>query len=145
MTKPLKAWAALVALFGTAAGATTLLAMDVPALARGADAIVRGSVVGVTSRWTGDHQRIVTEVQIEVADRLKGTAPQIVTVVQPGGVVGDIGQRVSGLASFAEGEEVVVFLERRAGGTFLVEGMAQGKFRVERSSDGKAAYAVPEP
>lgn len=132
------------ALFGATAGATTMLAVDVPMLARGADAIVRGSVTRMDSHWTGDHLRIVTDVEIDVGEAMKGQVPSRVTVVQPGGVVGDIGQTVSGLASFKVGEEVVLFLERRAGDSFLVSGMAQGKFRVERSSDGKAAYAVPD-
>ena len=144
MKKGFLAGAAACALTSAVAGATTLLAMDVPSLAKGADAIVRGSVASSNSHWTGDHLRIVTEVEIEVAEVLKGGVPKRLTVVQPGGVVGDIGQKVSGLASFTVGEEVVLFLERRAGDTFLVSGMAQGKFRVERSSDGKAAYAVPD-
>jgi hypothetical protein len=69
----------------------------------------------------------------------------VVRITQPGGEVGDIGQRVSGLASFTPNEEVVVFLQRRPGEGYWVEGMAQGKFRVERSTDGTRAYAVPAP
>jgi hypothetical protein len=53
--------------------------------------------------------------------------------------VGDIGQRVDGIASFAPGEEVVVFLEAR-GGRYIMAGMAQGRFKVERSSDGQSTY-----
>ncbi len=144
MTKQTWAWAVAAALCSAAAWATTLLAADVPALTRGADTVVRGTVTKLGSHWTGDHLRIVTEVQIEVAEAYKGAPPPAVTVVQPGGVVGDVGQAVSGLATFSEGEEVVVFLERRPGGSFLVAGMAQGKYRVERSSDGKEAFAVPD-
>jgi hypothetical protein len=141
----MKKWFLVGALLaGLSAGATTLLAMDVPGLARGADAVVHGSVTRLDSHWTGDHLRIVTDIELEVTEALKGSVPKRLTVVQPGGVVGDIGQTVSGLASFKLGEEVVVFLERRAGDSFLVSGMAQGKFRVERSSDGKAAFAVPD-
>lgn len=136
---------AVVTLFAAgSARATTMLAADVPSLTRSSDAVVRGTVTSVQSRWTGDRMRIVTDVQIEVEESLKGTPPRQVTVVQPGGVVGDIGQRVSGLASFQPGEEVVVFLEKRPGATYRVAGMAQGKFRVERSTDRRAAYAVPE-
>ena len=130
-------------LMGGSAHATTLVATDVPTLSRTSDAIVHATVKKVSSRWTGDHLRIVTDVELDVTDTLKGAPVKSVKVVQPGGVVGDIGQRVDGLATFEPGEEVVVFLASRPGGTYLVSGMAQGKFKVERSSDGKAAFAVP--
>ena len=126
------------------ASATTLLKMELDDLTRTSDAVVRGKVTKLESHWTGDRMRIVTEVQIEVSEAMKGTVGKTVTVQQPGGVVGDIGQRVEGLASFSEGEEVVLFLESLPGSTFLVAGMAQGKYRLERSSDGTATYAIPE-
>ena len=53
-------------------------------------------------------------------------------------------QVVSGLARFSEGEEVVLFLERQGSSRFQVTGLSQGKFRVERSTDGRDAFAVPE-
>lgn len=126
------------------AAATSMLRAEVPELSREADAVVRGTVRRVHSRWSGDGRRIVTDVEIQVAEALKGAPGGTVLVTQPGGRVGDIGQRVSGLASFSEGEEVVVFLQRRGRDAFSVRGMAQGKFRVQRSKDGKAALAVPE-
>ncbi len=139
-----RAAALVAALLGGAAFATTLLATDVPELSRRADAVVRGTVSRIESRWTGDRSRIVTEIELEVAETLKGVPQEVLRVVQPGGAVGDIGQTVSGTARFEQGEEVVLFLERRPGGTFLVAGMAQGKFTIERSSDGRAAFAIPD-
>lgn len=125
--------------------ATTLLAQDLESLSRRADAVVQGRVKRLQSRWNGDRTRIFTEVELEVSEALKGAPGKTVTLIQPGGVVGEIGQRVSGLASFEPGEEVVVFLEKRSEASYHVAGMAQGKLRVERSSDGRAAFAVPEP
>lgn len=136
-------WVALL-LVSQAAFATTMVRQDVPVLSREADAVVRGTVARMESRWSGDRRVIFTEIRIDVAETLKGEAPRTAIVRQRGGVVGDIGQRVDGLASFREGEEVVLFLDRKPDGSFIVEGMAQGKFRVERSSDGRAAFAVPE-
>ena len=66
-------------------------------------------------------------------------------ITQPGGRVGDLAQRVDGLAGFTPGEEVLVFLERRGESTYHVRGMGQGKYRVERPGDGRVAQAVPEP
>ena len=135
-------WAVGVLLLGLAAGATTLIHQDVPELSRLADTVIRGTVVRTEGRWSGDRRTIFTEVEIQVAETLKGRARKSVIVRERGGVVGNIGQRVDGVASFQKGEEVVVFLARKPDDSFAVEGMAQGKFRVERTSDGRAAFAV---
>lgn len=136
----------LAALLGALpAGATTQLAVDLSGLARGADAVIHGVVRRVESRWSGDKMRIVTDVEIQVTESLKGQPGGTVLVVQPGGRVGDVGQVVHGLAAFAPGEEVVVFLEKRGPRAFRVASMAQGKYQVKRDGDGKTALAVPEP
>jgi hypothetical protein len=141
----LRAFLPFVLLFSLAASATTMLRADLPELAQTSDAIIHGTVRRVESRWSGDGRRIVTDVEIQVTEALKGEAGGTVLVSQPGGRVGDIGQRVSGLASFTPGEEVVVFLERRGKQAFRVSGMVQGKYQVQRTEDGKSAMAVPEP
>ncbi len=119
------------------ASATTLIAMDVPALTRAADVVVRGSVVRVESRWTLDRRRIMTDSEILVSETLKGDGLQkTVVVMQPGGVVGEVGQQVHGVATFAVGEEVLVFLERR-GDRYFVTGLSQGRFVVDRTAAGE--------
>ncbi len=130
MTLPtaLRALLPVVLLFSQSVSATTMLRVDLP-----------------ESRWSGDGRRILTDVEIQVTETLKGQAGGTVLVTQPGGRVGDIGQRVSGLAAFTPGEEVVLFLERRGTRSFRVAGMAQGKYKVQRSADGTRVLAVPEP
>jgi hypothetical protein len=136
--------AASLVLVGLTAGATSIVRQDVPELSRRADAVLRGTVVRTDSRWSGDRRRIFTEVEIRVAETMKGSPGKTVVVRQPGGVVGKVAQRVDGVASFRQGEEVVVFLAKKPDDSFVVQGMGQGKFRVERSSDGRDAFAVPE-
>jgi hypothetical protein len=131
-------------LLGLPAAATTMLKMDLAGLAQTADTVVHGTVRRMESRWSGDRRRIVTDVEIEVAETLKGQASGTVLIVQPGGRVGDIGQKVHGMASFTPGEEVVVFLDRKGPSAFRVTGMAQGKYQVRRSADSRSALAVPE-
>jgi hypothetical protein len=141
----LRALLPAVLLLSLSASATTMLRADLPELTRSSDTIVHGTVRRVESRWSGDGRRILTDVEIQVTETLKGQAGGTVLVTQPGGRVGDIGQRVSGLASFTPGEEVVVFLERRGTRSFRVAGMAQGKYKVQRSEEGTRVLAVPEP
>lgn len=142
--KHLTTYALPAALLAAAAWATTLLALDVAGLTRLSDAVVRGTVVRVEARLTGDGARIMTDAELQVSEVLKGAPGPVVIVMQPGGEVGDVGQHVDGAARFTPGEEVVAFLEAR-GDRWLVTGMVQGKFRVERSSDGRAAFARAEP
>ncbi len=118
------------------ATATTLLALDLPALTRASGTVVRGRVVSTQARWTADHSRIITDTTLEVAETLKGAPAKTVVVMQPGGEVGDVGQHVEGVARFQKDEEVVVFLEARGTERFTLSGMAQGRFKVERAADG---------
>lgn len=141
----LGSWAAFVAaaVIVTEASATTMLRVELDELTRSSELVVRGKVERTESHWSQDGMRIFTEVEIAVEEAFKGKKPGRLLVHQPGGVVDDIGQKVSGLATFERGEEVVLFLTRRGNG-YQVTGLGQGKFRVERSTDGKAAFAIPE-
>src|SRR5260370_691357 len=137
------------ALCALAAQATVTQVRDVETLTQDSDAVVRGTVQSVESSWVGQgtQKSIVTRVKIQVSEKLKGDPGSVAEVVQPGGVIpeSDIGQIVHGMPEFQRGEEVVVFL-RRPGpsvASFRVSGMAQGKYTVERTSDGKNAFAIP--
>ncbi|NVJ20388.1 MULTISPECIES: hypothetical protein [Myxococcus] len=135
-----------VALLGALpAAATTQLRVDLSQLSRDSDTVIHGVVRRVESRWSGDGRRIVTDVEVEVKEPLKGQPGNTVLVTQPGGQVGDIGQVVHGLASFKTGEEVVIFLRKRGTQAFRLSGEAQGKYQVQRDAAGKPAMAVPEP
>ncbi len=128
--------------------ASVAVPVSVEDLARGSDAVVRGRVERVTTRWTEDGRRIFTYAEVRPSSVLRGTAPELMTVITPGGVVGDIGQRVDGVAAFAEGEEVVVFVHRAEAGTYRVSGLAQGKFSVSggvASPDLSHTALVPAP
>lgn len=129
-----------LALVVGSAGATTLVAMDVPALTKGSKLVVRAVVVSQASRWSKDGGRIMTDTVLSVSETWKGPVAPQVTVMQPGGVVDDIGQKVHGTVTFKVGEEVVLFLEGR-GDRFLITGMVQGRFKVDRSSDGRSLFA----
>jgi transcriptional regulator GlxA family with amidase domain len=110
------------------------VALSVEGLARSSDAVVRGQVRRTTATLSADGRRIFTLVDVEVASTWRGQAATTVRVIVPGGIVGGIGQRVDGAPTFAEGEEVVVFLNRAEAGGHRVAGLAQGKFQVAGAS-----------
>ena len=132
----------LLLLLGATALATTVLGASLEQLTAFSDRVARAKVVSLKSRWSGDHSHIFTDVTLDVLESLKGQGPSRIVVRQPGGVVGDVGQTTSGLATFRAGQEVVVFLERH-GPVFRITGMAQGVYQVDRK-DGRA-MARPAP
>jgi len=130
--------------FALPALATTLIALDLPALSKSSSLIVQGKVSKTEAKLSKDGMRITTYIYVDVTETLKGEGRATVELTQPGGIVGDIGQRVSGTANLKAGDEIVAFLEPQ-GPRFMLTGMAQGCYRVQRSSDGKSAFAVKDP
>jgi hypothetical protein len=103
---------------------------DVESLAAVSDAVVRAQVTSRASSWSRGGGLITTTVVLHTLEAWKGAPGEQVTLVVEGGSVGEWTQSVSGGAQFADGEEVVVFLRRRAPGIFALERMALGKFAV---------------
>jgi len=113
------------------AAGSQAVAVSVEALARTSDLVVRGRVEEISARRTDDGRRVFTYVAVATAAAWRGPAPARVVVIVPGGAAGGIAQRVDGAPAFASGEDVVVFLSRAEAGAFRVNGLAQGKYRVE--------------
>jgi hypothetical protein len=109
------------------AGASVVVALDLPELVRRAELIVHGEVLRQESAW--EDGQIVTRSFVRVHGALKGSAGKEVVVRRAGGVVHGIGQILYGEAKLGTGEEVVLFL-RGTRGEWRVVGMAQGKFGV---------------
>jgi hypothetical protein len=120
-------------LLAAGALASTAVQMDVPGLTRAASDVVRVRVSSSRSAWTEGHRHLITLVEVEVLERWKGSGPWRLQVVQPGGELDGVGQRVAGVPALAAGEEAVLFLERHGPGHSVV-GLAQGVYRVERTS-----------
>lgn len=125
------------------ARATVLAPLDTRALTARADRVVLGTVESKTARWSDDHEVIFTEVTIRVTRSYKGDVKpgQTLLVRREGGVVDGIGMRVYGAASFAVGEEVLVFVQTRGGATYTV-GMTQGKLHVSVGPNGEKQVAA---
>jgi len=110
--------------------ATLVGPADVESLAAAADAVVYGQVVRRSSAWAPGGGQIFTTVVLRPIETWKGASAGEVSVLVPGGELGELSQMVQGAAAFNDAEEVVVFLHRRAPGTYGVERLALGKFVV---------------
>ncbi len=116
----------------TAASATEMPELKVDELVTSADKVVVAEVVDQRSAFEGGI--IWTRTKVRVTDCLQqGDCVQgdEVVVATPGGVVGDIGQEVSGVTHPQRGQTLVLFLRKAPGNFYRPVGMAQGVLRVE--------------
>jgi hypothetical protein len=130
---------------GSASGlrASFLRAMSLGELTNAADKIVVGTVSSANAAWDVQHRKIISTIEIEIEETWKGppSASRRITIVQPGGSVGDIEMTVLGLPTFSAGEKSVLFLQGRL--RFQVVGMGQGKRALVWDGSGKQWLAEP--
>ncbi|HEY2324796.1 MAG TPA: hypothetical protein VGJ82_18195 [Thermoanaerobaculia bacterium] len=106
----------VVSLAATDAHATLQRAIGFDDKVDQAAAIVLGKVVRTHSQWDPSHRWILTYSTFTVEQTMKGTAPAEVTVVTPGGTVGNVVQSTIGIRPFREGDENVIFIKNTAAG-----------------------------
>ena len=139
-------WALLLLLvvsFGalTEAGhATVVPPLNEDELIESSDLIVTGRAVD--GYYTRDDGSLVTVVQVAVDEVFKGTPPQTLWVVLPGGVDASgpvpVVESSPGAPSMRAGEEMVLFLYRPAGHQdHVITGFHQGKLRVANLTSGQ--------
>jgi hypothetical protein len=116
--------------------ATTIVRMDLNALAHSAEIIVRARCTHTEIRW--ESQSIWTFDDFDVLETFKGTSSQTLRVRLPGGRVNHLEVKVEGVPQFAIGEEAILFVERTSAGDYGVTSWAQGTFRIHREANGDA-------
>jgi hypothetical protein len=123
--------------------ATVLLPIEFRELVQSAQAIVHGRVVDVRSEWVDGRRAVETFVTIEAAEYLKGGLGERVTFKIPGGQLGRYRTVFVGAPTFAEGDEVVLFLRANGPSFPFIIGLTQGLFRVNASAGTGEAVVTP--
>src|SRR5262245_26895633 len=123
--------------------ATVLVPADVGELSREAVAIVRGRVVALDARWTGDRRGIDTIVTLEVERYLKGSFGSTLQFRVPGGELGRFRSVFVGAPEFAVDEHVVIFLGARGPTVPYILGFNQGVYRVVPAADASGWVVTP--
>jgi len=99
--------------------------------------VVSGRVTGVRSYWNDTNTKIFTETRVAVDQSYKGGAGGTVSVVQLGGVVGHVQMKVEGALAWNPGDEVLLFLEPFSDDRYMVYGLSQGRYEIERDVRGR--------
>jgi hypothetical protein len=136
----------VIALFvaGGMAVATTVKPMSVEEMTQAANAVVEANALDSWTQWNPSHSIIVTYTRFQVTKALKGgPLPPLLVVKQPGGIVGEVGQRMPGVRQFQAGEDAVLFLRPSAtgDGSLVIVGLMQGNFRMYRASSGEVVVS----
>jgi hypothetical protein len=108
---------------------TTFVMMSDDDLAHSSTAIILGEVRFI-STVADSIDQVDTQVDIAVEDQLKGTPQSMVTLLVPGGAVGEVRRVVFGTPHFYLGERVVLFLRQRPDGMLAPNALAMGKYTV---------------
>jgi hypothetical protein len=123
--------------------AITIKPLSFTELVDGSAAVVHGRVSAVQGQWTADRHRIDSLVSIDVIDYLKGGLGERVTIRVPGGRVGGMVNLIPGTATFAEGDQVVLFLKVDGPSIPVVTGTTQGVYRVATDPRSGGLVVVP--
>ena len=122
------------------AGASTFIALSRQELVAQSDAVIQGRVLKVDSYWGQQGRVIMSEILVQVEEKIRGNAPTVVKVRTFGGTVGGYTVEAHGFPKFAVNERVVLFLTN-ANETAEVTGYRQGQWRVVE--DKGVLMAVP--
>ena len=125
--------AAIVCFSTTLAWASDGPPVPVETRAKGSQMVVLATVTNVNSRFGtnsfGD-QIILSDVQVDVAETLKGQANATLTVTVEGGQINDLTLKVSDMPVMRPGERAVFFLERSAS-SLVLHGRGSGVLKVD--------------
>ena len=101
-------------------------------VARGADYVVRGSVIDTWSAWDASHEVIYTYATLRVSRYFGEIAgPDTLVVREVGGTVDGYTQEAIGFPAIRRGEQVVLFLSKWDDGSDLrIHAYNQGKYLV---------------
>jgi hypothetical protein len=134
--------AALIA-WTAAVRATVLIPAEFREVVHGSEIIAYGRITAAEPEWSDNRRQINTVVTLAVGTYLKGSAGETITFRVPGGKIGRYRSTTIGAPSFAEGEEVVLFLVRRDGMPIHVFGLNQGVFRVRLDDRTQQRMVIP--
>jgi hypothetical protein len=124
------------------ADATLARAIDFDTKVADSQAIVLGECTRTESRFDVEHRWILTYTTFRVERSIKGQPMQEITVVTPGGHVGDLHQATIGVPVFQRGDENVVFVKSSAAGP-TVAYFDQGAYAVTREGNQRIVTPVP--
>jgi len=135
--------ATLVAGVAVPSHATLARAVEFDAKVGEADAIILGECKSTRSQLDASGKWIITYSTFSVKKSFKGNPVAEVTVVTPGGHVGNLHQTTVGIPEFRAGDEKVLFVKQREMGSTILYA-DQGTYDVTTDARGQTAIVPTE-
>lgn len=111
-------------------------------LAEGSSQVVVATVEGARSRWNQQRTLIFTDYTLRVEDRLRGTAPERITLSIPGGTVDGETHDVCLATPLTAGARYLLFLQDLGRSQLVpITGGWQGAFREGDGTRGKSRFS----
>jgi len=129
------AWAVptlVLSLFPSRGLATSVVPPDFDSLVIQSDFIVRAVVRSVDAEWRNDgpNRTIITKVELNVSEVIKGTPPVPLVLELLGGIIGAEEMLVEGAPKFHVGDENVLFVQGNGRQYVPLVGIMYGKYPV---------------
>lgn len=132
----------LAVLITPQAGATLTKAATFDEKVANSAAIVLGHVVRKEARWDDQHRWILTYTTFQIEKSYKGLdGQQEITIVTPGGRVGDVNQETIGVPEFAAGTDNVLFVRNSSAGPTVLY-FDQGAYDVAKNGRDRVVQPV---
>lgn len=116
--------------------ATSVIPPDFAQLVNESDYIVRAVVKSVTSEWRGSegHRHILTLVELDVREVIKGTPPQPLVLEMLGGRVGQDAMTIAGAPKFKVGDEDILFVEGNGRNAIPLFAIMHGRYPIMKEA-----------
>ncbi|HET7535542.1 MAG TPA: hypothetical protein VFJ90_03755 [Candidatus Didemnitutus sp.] len=126
----------LFAAFAARLAATTVVAPSFDQLVAQADYVVRAVVKSVNSEWRteGENKHIITKVELDVREVMKGNPPQPLVLELLGGRIGNVEMKVEGAPTFFVGDEDILFVRGNGQQVYPLVAIMHGQYLVQRDA-----------
>jgi hypothetical protein len=124
-------------------GATSLLPLDIEGLIHKSSAVIHAEIRHSESYYQGGH--IWTRWNVKVLEYAKGSGPNFLSIVQPGGRKGVFHTQSSGTTEFRRGQEYCLFIWTDSTGLHQVLGFSQGSMKIIRNIANELTLSLEGP
>ncbi len=116
--------------------ATTVVPPSFDQLVGQADYVVRAVVKSVNSEWQieGQNRHIITKVELDVKEVIKGSPPNPLVLEMLGGRIGSIEMKVEGAPNFFVGDEDILFVHGNGQQVIPLVAIMHGQYLVQHDA-----------
>ncbi len=104
--------------------------VEIEEISNSSHLIIRGIVSNKSAEFEENGRDIITIIEFNVKETIKGNSLKTERVIIPGGVIDNIGMMVSHTPQFHLGEDVIVFITNDYKGRPTITEWIQGKYQI---------------